>query len=193
MLWCCVHQRDAALFTPLRYRYLRRVTLELHTLFLSHLRVLMMDGWRMAQWISPPPTFSNRHFKKGPVSFGSQINMVRSSRSCNLHLKAVPLTCLMPAIHWKVHLHSDPENAQTQNAQNFSEKGNQGSWNILDLTAVIACNCTKWHVGVKITELVEENRARLGQNLSSHLSDIMHPSQRFGGRLQSSLTQNERY
>lgn len=45
-LMFCTPEGYTTLFTPLHYSYLRQVTLDLHTLFLSHLHALMMDeGW----------------------------------------------------------------------------------------------------------------------------------------------------
>lgn len=73
--------------------YLRRATLDLHIFLLSHFCALMMDKGE----ICPLPTYNNPHFK---VQLHLAPGQIQSTAvEGDLHLKAVHLTRLLPAVH----------------------------------------------------------------------------------------------
>lgn len=157
MLWCTLYQWDAALLTPPLYSYLRQVTLGLHTLPPP----CTDDWWRMEQWICPTLQSSTHLPKVQLIWFPGKY--APQQQGINLHLKTVHLKCLMPAIHWKVHLHSECLKMLKPKSSKISFK-NQDVKIILDLMSWIFYHLIVMKRNdIQVHKVWGDNRTHLGQ------------------------------
>lgn len=150
MLWCSVYQWAATLLTPLHYSHLRWVTLDLHTLFLSQLRALMMkdEGWsnESVPHTPTPIAILRSSLIWLPDKYGPEEQQQFAFKGCSSYMPHACNSLKGTFAFWM------PENAQKL------RRGNQGAkifWIYIGLLLVITKKKPR-HVRFKFTKFEEK-------------------------------------